>query len=75
MHACQGTCTWVGVPGQWGGWSRGLQSEMNVLPGCSRKELKTLVDDGLRSGSGVEMGWLPWNLQKAPTGTKVGALL
>lgn len=34
-----------------------------------------LTDDVLSSGSNAEMGWLPWNIQKAPTWTKVWEVL
>lgn len=61
VNACVPGHVYMGFQEQ--GWSRGLQSELNeglmlwcVLPGCSRKELKTLwLTTGL--GLGARQKW------------------
>lgn len=59
MHVCWGAWMWVRVPGQRGGWSRGLQSGLDeglvlwcVLLQEGAQDI--LADNGLSSGSEAE---------------------
>lgn len=59
MHVCWGAWTWVRVPGQRGGWSRGLQSGLDegLVLGCvllQEGAQDSLADNGLSSGSEAE---------------------
>lgn len=54
------------------GWCSLVPCEGHLL---QKEAQDVLAGNRLSSGSEAEMAWLPWNLHRFPTWTKVGAVL